>query len=302
MAAKKELDFTYSTLDKIFRMNFGEFGDFSGALYDGEFTMTLEEAQRAKHQYIAQMLNISAKSRVLDLGCGWGPFMRYVTNEIGAECIGLTLSEGQYTACNCNGLDVHLKDCREIKSEDFGQFDAVVSIGAFEHFASPSDHKKGRQKRIYENFFRSVYDILPENGRFYLQTMVFGKNMLPHEEFDITAGKDTDAYILALMEKQFPESWLPYGKEMILECAEPYFSLKDISSGRRDYVETIRQWRKRFRRFSFFKYMYYLSLLPLYLMDQELKYRIQAFRISPNMVCFERELMDHFRIVFEKKG
>ena len=35
MATKKDLDFAYSTIDKIFRLSFGEMSDFSGAKYDG---------------------------------------------------------------------------------------------------------------------------------------------------------------------------------------------------------------------------------------------------------------------------
>ena len=49
MAEQKDLDFTYTTIDEIFRLSIGETGDYSGAKYDGDFSMTLEEAQKAKH-------------------------------------------------------------------------------------------------------------------------------------------------------------------------------------------------------------------------------------------------------------
>ena len=48
MADKQDLDFTYTVIDKIFRKGIGEMGDFSGARYNGDFSMTLEQAQRAK--------------------------------------------------------------------------------------------------------------------------------------------------------------------------------------------------------------------------------------------------------------
>ena len=47
MAEQKDLDFTYTTIDEIFRLSMGETGDYSGAKYDGDFSMTLEEAQKA---------------------------------------------------------------------------------------------------------------------------------------------------------------------------------------------------------------------------------------------------------------
>jgi cyclopropane-fatty-acyl-phospholipid synthase len=301
MANQQELDFTYTTIDRIFRLSMGETGDFSGAKYDGDFSLTLEEAQRAKHEFIVKSLNITKDSRVLDMGCGWGAFMNYVTKKIGAECIGLTLSAGQAKACQKNGLNVHIKDCRTIKPDDFGAFDAIVSVGAFEHFCSVEDYKAGKQELIYQNFFKTVYDLLPDHGRFYLQTMTFSKNMLEYEDIDLNAKKGSPAYVLALMVEQFPGSWLPYGKEMILKNAGPMFNLISISSGRLDYIETIGQWRKKFRKFNLKKYLLYVSLIPKYLTNKKFRQQVAAFRVSPNRICFEQEIMDHYRIVFEKK-
>lgn len=300
MAGKQDLDFTYTTIDKIFRLSIGETGDFSGARYGGDFTMTLEEAQRAKHQFIAESLDIKSGSRVLDMGCGWGPFMKYVVDEKGGSCIGLTLSEGQAVACRKNGLDVYIQDCRQVKPDDFGTFDAIASLGAFEHFCSVEEWKAGKQEQIYSDYFKTVYDLLPTGSRFYLQTMVFSKNMIDFEEIDINAPKDSAAYICALMVKEFPGSWLPYGPEMVIKNAEPYFKLISKSSGRLDYIETIGQWRKKFRKFNLKKYGLYLSLIPKYFTDKEFRHQIAIFNISPNRVCFEKEIMDHYRFVFEK--
>ena len=75
MADRKDLDFTYSLIDRIFRLSLGELADFSGAKYDGDFSLTLEEAQRRKHDYIAEQIGIGPGRRVLDLGCGWGPLL-----------------------------------------------------------------------------------------------------------------------------------------------------------------------------------------------------------------------------------
>jgi len=300
MADKQNLDFAYTTIDRIFRLSMGEFGDFSGAKYDGDFTMTLEEAQRAKHAFVADGLNIKSGSKVLDMSCGWGPFMNYAVKERGANCTGLNLSKGQIKACRKNGLNVFLKDCREVKQEDFGTFDAIASIGGFEHFCSIEEYKAGDQEKIYRSFFETVSELLPVGGRFFLQTMVFSKNMLPLEEFDLHAKKGSPEHALALMEKQFPGSWLPYGLEMVTESASPKFKMISNSSGRLDYIETIGQWRKKYRKFHFKKYLLYVKVILQYLFNGELKYRAQVFNWNPNMICFKDETMDHYRIVFEK--
>ena len=53
MADRQDLDFPYSLTDRIFRTSMGELADFSGAKYDGLFSLSLEQAQRRKHEYVA---------------------------------------------------------------------------------------------------------------------------------------------------------------------------------------------------------------------------------------------------------
>lgn len=300
MAGKQDLDFTYTTIDKIFRLSMGETGDYSGAKYDGDFSMTLEEAQKAKHKFIADSLNIGKGSKVLDMACGWGPFSNYIIKERGAESIGLTLSEGQAEACRKNGMNVIVKDCRYVTPDDFGTFDAITCIGGLEHFCSIEEWQAGKQEQVYKDFFDHLYELLPTGGRFYMQTMVFSKNMIPYEEFDINAEEGSAPHVLALMVKEFPGSWLPYGPEMVIRNAEPKFKLISQSSGRLDYIETIGQWRKKFRKFGLKKYLLYASLIPKYLTDKEFRHQVAVFKVSPNRVCFEKEIMDHYRLVFEK--
>jgi len=301
MAGKEDLDFTYTTIDKIFRLSIGEMSDFSGAKYDGDFSITLEEAQEAKHKFIADNLDIKKGDKVLDLGCGWGAMTRYVTKERGADCVGLTLSQGQAVACQKNGLDVHVKDCRYVTPEDFGKFDAISSVGAFEHFCSIEEWQAGKQEEVYKNFFKTVADLIPSGKRVFIQTMVFGKNMIPYEEFDIDAEVGSGPHVLALMVKEFPGSWLPYGPEMVENCASEHFKLVNKHSGRIDYIETIAQWRKKFRKFNLQKYLLYLSLVPKLFYDKEFRHQVSIFKVSPNKVCFEKEIMEHYRFVFEKK-
>src|SRR5436305_556973 len=198
MADRKDIDFSYSLTDRVIRLSLGELADFSGAKYDGDFTLTLEQAQRRKHEYVAQQIGIGPGRRILDLGCGWGGLLNYIRNA-GATGVGVTLSSAQVKACRHHGLDVHLYDAREVTRDSFGPFDAVASLGAFEHFCSPEDHEAGRQDEIYRGLFENVAGLLPDKGRFYLQTMVFGRNMIPIEQVDRSAPRAYDAWYLAMM-------------------------------------------------------------------------------------------------------
>jgi cyclopropane-fatty-acyl-phospholipid synthase len=298
LADRDDLEFTYSLIDRIFRLSLGELADFSGAKYDGDFSISLAEAQRRKHEYIAEQIGIGPGRSVLDLGCGWGPLLDFARRE-GATGVGVTLSAAQAAACRRHGLDVHLYDARRVTRERFGSFDAVASLGAFEHFCSPEEHGAGLQEDVYRALFTRIASLLPDGGRLFLQTMVFGPNMIPLERIAIDAPRDSDAWYLALMGRQFPGSFLPYGEDQIVRSAAPHFRLVSSSSGRLYYIETIRQWRKRFAAASARKTLLKLRLLPRWLTSADFRLAFTS-GVSANSVCFERELLDHRRLVLEK--
>jgi cyclopropane-fatty-acyl-phospholipid synthase len=298
MAVRADIEFTYTSIDRIFRLSLGELADFSGAKYDGDFSLTLEQAQRRKHDHIAEQIGIGPGRRLLDLGCGWGALLDFARRR-GGDGVGVALSSAQVAACRRHGLDVHLKDARTVDSDSYGRFDAVASLGAWEHFCSPEEYRAGRQEEIYRELFANAASVLPQSGRFYLQTMVFGRNMIALDEVGEHAPRDSDAFILFLLGCQFPGSWLPTGLEQIVRCAEPHFRLVESSSGRLDYIETITQWSKRIGASSLRKNLLKLRLLPRWLRSPEFRYAFTS-GVSANKVCFERELLDHYRIVFEK--
>jgi cyclopropane-fatty-acyl-phospholipid synthase len=304
MADRRELDFTYSLTDRIVRLSLGELPDFSGAKFDGDFSLSLEQAQGRKHDYIAEQVGIGPGRRLLDLGCGWGSLLAY-TQARGGAGVGVTLSSAQLAACRHHGLEVYLEDARELHRERFGTFDAVASLGAFEHFCSPDDYRAGRQEEIYRDLFARVSSVLPPGGRFYLQTMVFGRNMIPVSRIDLDAlgtvpPRDSDEWYIALLGRQFPGSWLPFGQEQVVGCAEPHFRLVSSISGRLDYIETINRWNARIRAPSFRKTLLKLQLVPHWLASVDFRLAFTS-GVSANQVCFERELLDHYRLAFENR-
>lgn len=298
MATAQDLDWSYTQIDRLFRACVGETADFSNAKYNGDFSLSLEQAQTRKHEFVAESIGLRPGSRVLDMTCGWGPFVRFAV-ERGARATGVTLSRGQARACREKGLDVHLMDCHTITPETFGPFDCAVSIGGFEHFATREDHDAGRHDSVYNDFFRRVHALLPAGGRFYMQTMTFGRAMIPAHQIDPGAPRGSDAHVLALLGAQFPGSWLPYGYEQVERSAAPYFRMVSTESGRLDYVETTRQWKLRFKRFSLRALAIKATLLPRFLTSRQFRNAF-ASGIEANSVCFQRELLDHYRMVFER--
>lgn len=298
---KKEMDFTYSNIDKFIRNSLGENAHFSNALYLGDYSLSLDEAQIRKYEMVIDQLGIKEGSRVLDLGCGWGGWLKYLKDKVGAHGIGVNLSDGQVTACRNNGLEAYIKDARYVKPEDYGTFDAVTAFGSFEHVSSVKDYLDGRQDEVYDDYFKHISNLLSKGGRFYMQSMTFEKNMIPFEDIDINAPKGSDSYVFALLLKHNPDSWIAYGKDHIIKVAEPYFKDVYYTDGRLDYVKTNREWTKLFYKFNLKKYLWFASLIPKLFTDKEFRHQLAVLRVRPNRVCFEREIMGHARLVFEKK-
>ena len=162
-----------------------------------------------------------------------------------------------------------------------------------------------RQEELYRGIFARVASLLPERGRFYLQTMVFGRNMIPASRIDFKAlravpPRHSDEWYIALLGRQFPGSWLPFGQEQVVACAEPDFRLVSSISGRLDYIETINRWNARIGAPSFRKALLKLQLLPRWLTSADFRLAFTS-GVSANQVCFERELLDHYRLVFENR-
>ena len=215
----EEMDYCYTLLDKIFQLSLGKNAHFSGARYMGDFSMSLAEAQAAKCDYVAQMLGVKKGTRLIDLGCGWGGFLRHVTDKYGVEGVGVTLSQGQAKHCQETGLNVHCQDLREVKPETFGPFEVATAFGSFEHLCSYEEYLEGKMMDIYRNYFDQVAELIPVGKRFYMQTMTFGKKIIPRDTWDINAPKESDEFIMALM-----VSWFSRGTP-----AFPLFALSGLA-------------------------------------------------------------------------
>ena len=136
--------------------------------------------------------------------------------------------------------------------------------------------------------------------------MVFGRNMIPADRIDMEAlrgvpPRGSDEYLIALLGRQFPGSWLPFGHGQVVRCAEPHFRAVSRVSGRLDYIETISQWNARIGAPSFAKTLLKIRLIPRWLTSPDFRLAFTS-GVSANKVCFERELLDHYRLVFEKTG
>jgi cyclopropane-fatty-acyl-phospholipid synthase len=99
----------------------------------------LDAAQEAKLDLICRKLRLRPGQRLLDIGCGWGSLILFAAERHGVEAVGVTLSERQATEANRRAAEAGLVDRVRAEVRDYrdlaplGAFDAVASVGMFEH-------------------------------------------------------------------------------------------------------------------------------------------------------------------------
>ncbi len=121
----------------------------------------LDEAQEHKFELICKKIGLKPGMSVLDLGCGFGSFLKYAAEHYKITGVGVNISREQikYAREACAGLplEFQLIDYRDAK----GSFDRVVSIGLTEHIG----HKN------YRGFLKLASDRLKDDGLFLLHTI-----------------------------------------------------------------------------------------------------------------------------------
>ena len=135
--------------------------------------MTLEEAQYAKRKLALDKLNLEPGMTLLDVGCGWGSTMRHAVAEYDVNVIGLTLSENQLAHDKAKFAEMDSPRRKEVRLQGWEHFDEpvdrIVSLGAFEHFADGAGDA-GYER--YATFFKKFYNLMPDDGRMLLHTIV----------------------------------------------------------------------------------------------------------------------------------
>ena len=103
-----------------------------------EATSTLEEAQANKYELVCNKLGLEPRMRLLDIGCGWGGMILHAAQHHGVRAVGVTLSRRQAELAAKRVAEAGLTDrvevrCLDYRDIDDGPYDAISSIGMFEH-------------------------------------------------------------------------------------------------------------------------------------------------------------------------
>ena len=203
---------------------------YSCALWEpGDDPDNLAAAQLRKLDYHLQAAGAREARRLLDIGCGWGALLERASAHPQLDrAVGLTLSDAQFDHIVARNLPrVEVRRESWIQHQPTAPYDGIISIGAFEHFARPSD-TSAEKIDLYREFFEKCRAWLAPDGALSLQTIAFGTMPAAQGNEFITT-------------HIFPEAQLPEPHE-ILQAAKGLFELISLRNDRPQYGRTCDIW------------------------------------------------------------
>lgn len=238
MSTKADIAVTYDVSNEFFNLWLDRRMIYSCALFEG--TDDLEQAQTNKLKWFHDKARITPEKRVLDIGCGWGGLMEFLAGEMGVKDVnGITLSQAQHSAIRekaAPGVSAELVSYLDYQPRK--KFDAVISIGMFEHIATPEQVRGGENVRIYRDYFRRVWEWTTPGAWFGLQSVIGA--LLPRKREDVQdLGWGTSTI--------FPGAVTPR-PETIMAAVNPYWEVMEFWTRREHYAKTTAAWQHRLRR------------------------------------------------------
>ena len=203
---------------------------YSSALF-GHPHESLEIASKRKLERICDKLQLSPRTRVIEIGSGWGGFALHAARHHGCHVTTTTISREQYQLARARVSAAGLSDRVEVLLADYrslsGRYDRLVSIEMIEAI--------GHQ--YLDAYFRKVGELLAPDGMALIQAITI-------EDYRYAQALRSVDFIKRHV---FPGSFIPSISAMLDAVGRvsdlKLFNLEDIGPS---YALTLHAWRERF--------------------------------------------------------
>lgn len=255
----------YDIGNNLYKLMLGETMAYTCAYWKD--AKNLDEAENAKFDLVCRKIGLKPGMKVLDLGCGFGSFLKYAATHYKISGVGVNVSKEQvkYARESTHGLplEFQLIDYREAK----GKFDRVVSIGLMEHVGYKN----------YTSLFKVAHDSLHEDGLFLLHTIGNINSVSAADPW-------TNKYI-------FPNGHLPSVKQLG-GAMENLFMIEDLHNFGADYDKTLMAWHDNF-----------IANWPKIKKDYDERfYRMWVYYLLSCAGAFRARKIQLWQMVLSKKG
>lgn len=224
----------YDVSDEFFALFLDPTMAYTCAYFERD-DMTLEEASNAKFDLALGKLNLEPGMTVLDIGCGWGGAMVRAIEKCDVNVIGITLSKNQAAYSKAKLAKIPTERSVEVRLQGWEEFtdkvDRIVTIGAFEAFKSER----------YPLFFERAYDILPDDGRMLLHTILAQTQKQMHER-GIKLTMSDIKFMKFIGDVIFPGGQLPSVEDLLKLAPDAGFTVEKVQLLGPHYERTLHIW------------------------------------------------------------
>ncbi len=232
--ARKNIEAHYDLGNKFYSVWLDSTLTYSSAIFDGNMSGDLGEAQIAKYERILAEINPPVGGHILEIGCGWGGFAEYASRSRGVRVTGITLSPSQLEFAEKRIADAGLKDqvrfalCdyRDVSKRFGSSFDGVASIEMFEAVG----------QKYWDSYFTAVQAALKPGARACVQVITIDENRF--EQYESTSD--------FIQQYIFPGGMLPSPERFIEKAKSKALTVTTEYEFGLDYAETLRRWLRQF--------------------------------------------------------
>ncbi|MDE1465788.1 SAM-dependent methyltransferase [Spartinivicinus poritis] len=228
LGSKQNIQFHYDLGNEFYQLWLDKTMTYSSGIYQKP-TDTLIQAQRNKYQRIYQQLNPKPEETILEIGCGWGGFAAYATEQ-GSKVLGITLSNEQLHYCQqrfssqANSAAVNFKrlDYRHLNNT----YSYIASIEMFEAVG----------EQYWHIYFAKLASCLKSGGTAVLQIITI------NEVFFESYRNRPDFIQLYI----FPGGMLPTRSKVISLAEQHNLQVSNLISIGESYRRTLQDWLVNF--------------------------------------------------------
>ena len=247
-SSQSDVEVSYDVGNEFFRLWLDERMNYTCAVFESP-DQSLEAAQLNKLHILSEFANAGPNMAVLDIGCGWGACLEYLSNVRQVErAVGVTLSRAMADEVNQRGIrGVECVTADFMKWDTTEKFDGLISICMIDHLCSPEEARQGKAVDIYRDYFKKCWEVTKPGSSFGFQAILRNRTpkMRPWGGLPADTRQDLEDFSFSSREI-FPNGLNPRLEELVA-AVNPHWEIAALHTRREDYQRTTAEWLRRLR-------------------------------------------------------